>query len=183
MTEQKTPSPAPGVADSPEHQEALRTIVILLFVNLALSAVLAGLTLLFHQNILDYQVVRHLAAAPGQDPQALREQLSITLWTRPIPVVVVALVYIWVARALYRGSRRAFLRVRLVALLGLLAIGSLLISGEYPAWLRVVEVVQLVPLAALAVLSNRSSMRAAFAKTPKDRTPKDRTPEDRVSDR
>jgi hypothetical protein len=150
---------------------AIRVVVILLFVNLALSAVFAGLTLLFHQSILDYQLPRHLGAAPdAHDQQAIRQQLSITLWTRPIPIVIVAVVYLWVARQLHRGSRRAYLRVRLVSVGGLLAVGYLLISGEYPGWLRVVQVLQLIPLAALAVLSNRPAMRAEFAKAAPART-------------
>lgn len=165
MTEQKIPETEQAQpAGSVEQSQAIRGVVILLFVNLALSAVFAGLTLLFHSQILDYQLARHLG--PGQDAQALREQLSITLWTRPIPIVIVALVYVWVARALYRGSRRAYLRVRLVSVIGLVAVAYLLIAAEYPGWLRAVQVVQLLPLAALAVLANRSSMRATFAKDP-----------------
>lgn len=159
-----------GTTSSAGHGEAttqaIRVVVRLLFVNLALSAVLAGLTLLFHQQILDYQLAHHLGAAPGQDPQALRQQLSITLWTRPIPIAIVALVYVLVARALHRGSRRAYLRVRAVSVVGLLAVLYYLFSGEYPGWLRVVEVVQLVPLAALVVMANRSALRTAFAKKP-----------------
>lgn len=147
--------------------QAIRTVVIVLFVNLALSAVFAGLTLLFHQNILDYQLVRRLGQAPtAHDLHTTRQQLSITLWTRPIPIVIVAGVYVWVAKQLRRGNRRAFLRVRLVCVAGLVAVGWLLLSGEYPAWLRVVQVPQLVALVALAVVANRPAVRAAFAKDP-----------------
>lgn len=147
--------------------QAIRTVVILLFVNLALSAVFAGLTLLFHQNILDYQVARHLGQAPSaHDLQTTRQQLSITLWTRPIPIVIVAGVYVWVAKQLRRGNRRAFLRVRLVCVAGLVAVGWLLLSGEYPGWLRVVQVLQLITLVALAVVANRPTVRAAFAQDP-----------------
>jgi hypothetical protein len=152
-----------------ETTQAIRVVVILLFVNLALSAVLAGLTLLFHQHILDYQLARQ-SVAPGQDPQALRQQLSVTLWTRPIPIAIVALVYVWVARALHRGSRRAYLRVRLVSVIGLVGVVYLLVSGAYPGWLRVVEVLQIVPLAALVVMANRPVLRTAFARNRAART-------------
>jgi hypothetical protein len=166
--EQAEPIAAARTADRDQAStQAIRTVVILLFVNLGMSAVFAVLTLLFHQNILDYQLARHLGPAPSaHDLQATREQLSITLWTRPIPVVIVAVIYVWVARRLHGGSRRAYWRVRIVSLAGLLAVGSLLISGEYPGWLRVVQVLQLIPLAALAVVANRPAMRAAFAKDP-----------------
>lgn len=170
QTEHADAVPATVSSDHSEATtQAIRVVVILLFVNLALSAVLAGLTLLFHQHILDYQLARH-SPAPGQTTEALRQQLSVTLWTRPIPIAIVALVYVWVARALHRGSRRAYLRVRLVSVIGLVGVVYLLVSGEYPGWLSAVEILQLIPLGALVVMANRPIMRTAFAKNPAART-------------
>ena len=134
---------------------AVRIVVLLLLANLAVSLVFGCLTLVFRHEVLTYQLSRH----PGADPHALER----TLWTRPIPIAFVALLYIWVARQLLAGVRRAFRRVQIVSVLGFLAVGWLLGSAAYPHWLRIVQVVQLGLLAALIVAVNRPTVRAAFA--------------------
>ena len=134
---------------------AVRIVVLLLLTNLAVTLVFGCLTLVFRHEVLTYQLARH----PGADPHALER----TLWTRPIPIVIAGLLYIWVARQLLAGVRRAFRRVQIVSVLGFLAVGWLLVSAAYPNWLRVVQVVQLGLLAALIVAVNRPAVRAAFA--------------------
>ncbi len=142
------------------HAGAVRLVLILLFANLALSLVFAGLTLLFRHGILDYQLARH----PGPDPAKTRERLALTLWTRPIPILLVAVVYLWVGRRLRQGVRAAYLRVRVVSLVGLVAVAYLIVSGAYPPWLRVVQGAQSLLLLALVVAVNRGRMRAGFAR-------------------
>jgi hypothetical protein len=133
-------------------------VLVLLFANLALSLVFAGLTLLFRHGILDYQLARH----PGKT----RDELALTLWTRPLPILLVAVVYLWVGRRLRQGVRAAYLRVRVVSLAGLVAVGYLIVSGAYPPWLRLVEGAQFLLLVALAVAVNRGRMRRGFARAP-----------------
>ena len=137
-------------------------MLILLFANLALSLVFAGLTLLFRDGILDYQLARH----PGPDPAKTREKLALTLWTRPIPILLVAVVYLGVARRLRQGARAAYLRIRVVSLAGLVAVAYLIVSGAYPPWLRVVQGAQFLLLVVLAVAVNRRRMRTGFARGP-----------------
>lgn len=143
---------------------AVRLVVTLLFCNLALSVVFVGLTLLFRHNVLDYQVAR--------DPGAHRDLLARTLWTRPIPILVVALTYVWVARRLGQGVRRAYLRVRVLSLAGLAGVGYLIVSAQYPPWLRAIQGVQVLLLAALVVAVNRRVMRTGFVRAPKPPRPK-----------
>ncbi|MFG1609619.1 hypothetical protein [Actinoplanes sp. NPDC049265] len=138
-----------------------RTVVVLLVASLSASVVFALLTLLFHDQVLAYQQARHPASAPAS--------LSATLWTRPIPVFVVAVLYIWVIRQLIAGLARAYRRVRIVSIAGFVAVAWLLLSAEYPPWLRGVQVVQLAVLGALIVAVNRPSVRAAFPAVPDPR--------------
>jgi hypothetical protein len=149
-----TPSGSPKTP----HSGAVRLVLVLLFANLALSIVFAALTLLFRHGILDYQLAR--------DPTTTRDKLALTLWTRPIPILLVSVVYLWVGRRLRQGVRAAYLRVRVVSAVGLVAVAYLIVSGAYPPWLRVVQGAQLLLLVALVVAVNRRRMRAGFARGP-----------------
>jgi hypothetical protein len=145
---------------------ALRLVVVLLFSSVGVSLVFAALTLLFRHSVLAYQLAHHSGADPGA--------LERTLWTRPIPTVVVAILYIGVARRLRAGGRRAYRRVRIVSVIGILAVTWLLVSGEYPGWLRVVQGVQLATLAALAVAVNRRAVRDELVGPVPDTRPRNR---------
>ncbi|GAA2588995.1 hypothetical protein GCM10010399_18850 [Dactylosporangium fulvum] len=125
---------------TPQQRRAVRVVVGLLVAGLALGMAFAALTLIFRGNVLAYQQNRH----PHADPAALAR----TLWTRPIPILIVAGLYVWVARQLLAGAHRAYRRVRIVSVLGFVAVGWLFVSAEDPAWLRVVQGVQLAVLAA-----------------------------------
>ncbi|MEV4760917.1 hypothetical protein AB0J86_38255 [Micromonospora sp. NPDC049559] len=138
---------------------AVRPVVVLLFGNIAVNLIFAALTLVFRHEVLAYQLAR--------DPGADEDSLAATLWTRPIPILIMAVAYVWVARQLWRGQRRAYLRVRVVSAAGLLAVGWLVLSAAYPTWLRVLQVAQLVLLAALVLAVNRRVLRTAFAAGPK----------------
>ncbi|MFI1995747.1 hypothetical protein [Actinoplanes sp. NPDC020271] len=144
-----------------------KTVVALLVTNLAISVIFALITLFLHGPILAYQHVHH----PAADPAAL----SRTLWTRPLPILVVALLYARFVRQLLRGDRRALRRVRIISVVGLIGVGWLLLSAEYPPWLRIVEAVQLLLLAAMTVTVNLRTVRSAFdAPLPADARPRNR---------
>ncbi|MEV0567566.1 hypothetical protein [Dactylosporangium sp. NPDC050588] len=146
---------------TPQQRRAVRVVVGLLVAGLALGLAFAALTLLFRGDVLAYQESRH--------PHADRAELARTLWTRPIPILVVAGLYVWVARQLLAGAHRAYRRVRIVSVLGFVAVGWLLVSAEYPAWLRAVQGVQLAVLAALIAAVNRPVARAVFPPVPDPR--------------
>ncbi|HTJ39849.1 MAG TPA: hypothetical protein VL738_42155 [Dactylosporangium sp.] len=146
---------------TPQQRRAVRVVVGLLVAGLALGLTFAALTLLFRGDVLAYQRQRHPDADPGE--------LADTLWTRPIPILVVAGLYVWVARQLLAGAHRAYRRVRVVSVLGFVAVGWLFLSAEYPAWLRAVQGVQLAVFAALIVAVNRPVVRAAFPPVPDPR--------------
>lgn len=141
-------------------------MVILLFVSVGMSLLVAALTLVFRHDVLAYQLSRH----PGAEKAALQR----TLWTRPIPTFVVAILYIGVARQLRQGGRRAYRRVRIVSAIGFVAVGWLLVTGEYPGWLRIVQGVQMVALATLAVAVNRRAVREELAGVVPDTRPRNR---------
>jgi hypothetical protein len=139
-------------------RRALRLVVILLFSSVGVSLVFGALTLIFRNDVLAYQ----LAHQPGAD----RGGLERTLWTRPVPIVVVAGLYVGVARQLLRGNHRAYRRVRIVSVLGLAGVGWLLAGAEYPSWLRIVQIGQLAVLGALVVAANRRTVREQFSGKP-----------------
>ncbi|GAA2871891.1 hypothetical protein Acy02nite_30270 [Actinoplanes cyaneus] len=144
-----------------------KTVVALLVTNLAVSVLFALITLLLHDPILAYQ--------HGHDPSADPAALSRTLWTRPLPILGVAMLYARFVRQLLAGDPRALRRVRIVSAAGLIGVGWLLLSGEYPAWLRIVEGVQLLLLAALVITVNLRAVRSAFdAPIPADSRPRNR---------
>ncbi|WP_436520335.1 hypothetical protein [Actinoplanes sp. HUAS TT8] len=144
-----------------------KTVVVLLVTNLAVSVVFALITLILHGPILAYQHGHH----PGADPAAL----SRTLWTRPLPILAVAVLYARFVGQLLRGDPRALRRVRIVSALGLIGVGWLLLSAEYPAWLRIVQAVQLLLLATLVITVNLRTVRSAFdAPVPVDTRPRHR---------
>ncbi|MGI5244102.1 hypothetical protein [Dactylosporangium sp. CA-139066] len=146
---------------TPQQRRAVRLVVGLLVAGLVLGVTFAALTLVFRGDVLAYQRGRHPGADPGEPAR--------TLWTRPIPVLVVAMLYVWVARRLLTGAYRAYRRVRVVSVVGFVAVGWLFVSAEYPAWLRAVQAAQLAVLAALIVAVNRPLLRAAFPRVPDPR--------------
>ncbi|GAA1330968.1 hypothetical protein GCM10009610_69860 [Pseudonocardia xinjiangensis] len=127
---------------------------MLLIANLALGVLFAALTVAFRDNVIDYQLAR------GSDQT--REQLELTVWIRSGIVVVLAAWYVWIARRMVRGRRGAYLRVRSLAVLGVVAVGYLLISGAYPSWMRVLQAAQLTLLVVLVVATNLRPVRESF---------------------
>jgi hypothetical protein len=166
----KPPSLTGAVGATPDDRDearerTVRPLAILLAANLVASVVFAGLTLLFSHAVVDYQLARHPGlGATGQ--QEIGRQLLRTLWIRAALVLVFSGYYLRLARRLRRGNHGAYLRIRLASLFGLAGVGYLLFAGEYPLWLRAIQVAQLVALMMLVVAANRRTTRDAFPRNP-----------------
>lgn len=136
----------------------LNRVVTALFTSVGLSVLFAAATVVFHDRIVAYQLAR------GAGDEA---DLSASIWIRAAMVAVPALLYLWFARRLRQGSRRAYLRIRAIAAIGAVAVGFLIASGQYPVWLRVVQGAQLAALLTLLFLVTRPEVRALFPKVPR----------------
>ncbi|ODU00688.1 MAG: hypothetical protein ABS81_22925 [Pseudonocardia sp. SCN 72-86] len=85
-------------------------------------------------------------------------------WVREIIVVVSACLTVAFARRAAAGSPRAFLRLRLVTAIMLVAIVVIVaVPGAFPIWLRVEQAVCGVLLLGVVVLVNRPTLRCAVA--------------------
>ncbi|MFF0267897.1 hypothetical protein [Kribbella sp. NPDC004536] len=153
-----TTSPA-DTALPPTAAVWVRRAVVLLFANLGATAVFAVLTLTFTAQVVDYQLLH------GSTKTA--EELRISIWIRASTVLLIAAFYWFVARRMRRGRRGAYVRVRTLSLAGLVAVSYLLLTGAYPMWLRSVQVIQWLLLAALVVITNLKPVRAAFPRPPR----------------
>ena len=170
-----TPSPTPdGLPAAPPVQlppdpatlpvtPALRRVIALLFVNLGLSAVLTVLVFLFRDEVVDYQLA-HMTLPPNANVAGVRQVLQQTVWSRVAGVLIVSLVYLFVAYRLRQGKRGAYRRVIMISIFGMVGIIYLLVAGNYPIWMRVEQVLQGLVLAALLWSVLRPEVRARFAK-------------------
>jgi hypothetical protein len=146
-------------------EAALRLVIVLMFVNLGISVLTTVAMVWLRTSVVDYQVAHtHLAAGSPLTGDALRRTLQDTLWLRLGGSVVISAFYIWRAYALRRGSRGAYLRLYYICIAGLVGITYLILSGQYPVWMRVEQGVQAVVLVALLVAVSRAPMRHQFAK-------------------
>lgn len=140
---------------------ALRPVVGLLLVNLALSIVLTVLVALLRHSLATFQLdARHIT-----DP-ALRQQLRSTytasIVSRGVGNIVLSVVYTFLVRALLRGRRWAYRRVLWLSGAGI--IGLVLIQlTPYPWWMRTEQLVQAAVLAALLYFVTRPEVRGHFA--------------------
>jgi hypothetical protein len=135
-------------------------VVRLLQVNLGLSALLALLFAVFHQQLLDFQVAR----LGGPVPDGVREGLSAGLWSRVATVAIIAIVYFFLIRRLRAGHRRAYIRVLVLSVASLLGVAYLALSGQYPIWVDAEQVVQGLVLLTLLWAVTRPQVRSYFAK-------------------
>jgi hypothetical protein len=146
----------------------LRLVIVLMFVNLGLSIVATALILIFHTSLLNYELA-HAHLPPNATPEqisVLRTSLSSAMWGRVAGIVVVSALYVWRAYSLRRGSRRAYLRLIWICVVGLLGIIYLILGGQYPVWLRVEQVVQGLVLIAMLLAVTRKEVRDRYAKLP-----------------
>jgi hypothetical protein len=142
---------------------ALRLVVALMFVYLAMSLVLSILLLVFHNSFVNYELARtHIAA--GSTAAAVRRTLQDALWGRLVGVLVIAALYVWRAFMLRNGKRRTYLRLIGICVFGLVYLIYLLASAKYPTWMRVEQVVQGIVLLLLLLALTRRPVRDRFAK-------------------
>lgn len=88
------------------------------------------------------------------------------MWVRAVLLPVVAVLIYWMTVSGVRGSRRAFERVRALALIVPIAIiGVDLIPGVCPPWYAVMQVVCMLPIIRVAFITRSSALRSAFPKT------------------
>ena len=139
----------------PTTADPLRRTVRLMLANLAAAVVVAAVTVLTHDAILADQ----LAALPVVDP-ATRASMSVTLWTRPIPVLAVAVVYPLLVRRLRAGRTGAWRRLVIVAVLQLCGLTWLALTQHQPGWLQLLEAGQAAVVVALLVAATRPAVRA-----------------------
>ena len=143
---------------------ALRRVITLIFVNLGLSIALTVLVLVFNDSLINYQVA-HTALPPGASEVTLRASLRAASWSRLLTVGIVALVYLFLAKRLREGRRRAYLRTIAIGVLGLAGLAVVAATTPYPWWVHVEQVLQGVVLAALLWSVTRPEVRAHFAKS------------------
>ncbi|GEM_PF-356323 len=144
----------------------LDRVVGALLVSVGLSVLFAALTVVFRDRVLAYQLTRN--AGTGPLDQA-RQAFTVTIWVRAALVAAAAAWYLWLTRRLRQGRRAAYLRIRALSVIGLGAVSFLLLSAQYPAWLRVVQVAQLASLLTLVVAVTRRSVRTQFPQQPRSR--------------
>jgi hypothetical protein len=137
--------------------DVLRPVIRLLYLNLAISIVLAVLTFAFQHNIVDYQVA-HLAGGN----EARRSALAGVLWIRPASVLLIGLIYLRLAGRLRLGRRRTYIRVLLIGALGCAGAIYLVISAQFPLWMRIGQIAQAIVLLGLLFAVTRRDVRAHF---------------------
>jgi hypothetical protein len=95
-----------------------------------------------------------------QDAAAVND----AVWTRGILVVVSALLTNLFAARAAGGSRRAFLRLRIVSVVMVVAIAVIIaLPGMFPLWLKVEQGVCGLLLLGVALLVNGGRLRSVFA--------------------
>ncbi|MBV9843619.1 MAG: hypothetical protein JOZ47_00900 [Kutzneria sp.] len=142
---------------------ALRRVITLLFVNLGLSVVLTVLVFLFRDSVVDYQLA-HMATAPGTNLADLRSTLRQQVWFRTGGIVLVTAVYLYIGYRLRRGHRGAYRRVISISLAGMIGLGAMVVTSQYPGWMRAEQVLQMAVLAALLWSVTRPELRTRFAR-------------------
>jgi hypothetical protein len=148
-----------ATSDAPR---ALRPVVALLAVNLALSISLTIATLVARHSIVNFQLDHRHITDPTQR-QTLRNGYVYAIVLRAVVNVVVSVAYLFLIRALLRGRRWAYRRVVLVGAAGIIGLVVLQFT-PYPTWMRIEQVLQAVVLATLLWFVLRPEVRAHFAK-------------------
>jgi hypothetical protein len=92
---------------------------------------------------------------------------SASVWVRDGIVIVIAALLILLAGRAFRGSRAAYLRMRLTATIAPLAtlVIIALPNDGFPVWMKVEQAVVGLLLLAAAVMVGRKAVRGAYAKT------------------
>ncbi|MFF4952695.1 hypothetical protein ACWC2K_03020 [Streptomyces chattanoogensis] len=94
--------------------------------------------------------------------------VSSFMWGRTGGVLASAVVAYWLTGLAARGSRAAYLRVRIISVVAPVAIVAIdSIPGALPPWFIVLQIAGAVILAPAAFFANGSGLRAAFPKRSK----------------
>ncbi|GGL95188.1 hypothetical protein GCM10010129_43780 [Streptomyces fumigatiscleroticus] len=92
-------------------------------------------------------------------------RVNTFMWVRAVLLPVVAVLIHRMTGSASRGSRRAFERVRTLAVIMPVAIiGVDLIPGVCPPWYAVTQVVCVLPVVRVAFVTRGSALRTAFPK-------------------
>ena len=124
-------------------REAMRTVKLLVGTYLGISALtLVAIVLMRkHTNLVNAAV-----------------------WTRGTIVVVTAILMFSFAVRAARGSSRAFLRLRIVSAIMVVAIAAIVsLPGTFPAWMKIEQGVCGAVLLGVVSLVNGRRLRAAYA--------------------
>lgn len=141
------------------HPSELRRVITLLLVNLGLTALLAILSVVLRTSLIDYQIQR--MGVPGTE--SVRSGLNIGIWSRVGAVAIVGVVYAFLIPRLRLGRRRAYVRVLVLSVISLAGFTYSLVSGQYPLWIDVEQVVQGLVVLALLWAVTRPAVRRHFA--------------------
>jgi MFS family permease len=130
--------------DQPSTTAAFRKIKLLTAGYLAISVAAVGATVL----------MRNHAA-----------EVNSSVLIHGIAVAASAVGAFFAARLAARGSRGAYLRLRILSVVVVVAIAAIIaLPGTFPLWMKAEQGVAGLLMAGVAVLANSSQVRARFAK-------------------
>jgi hypothetical protein len=91
-------------------------------------------------------------------------EVNPAVWTRAVIVAASALLSFSLAVRAANGARRAFLRLRIISAVMVVAIAVIIVlPGTFPLWLKIEQGVCGLLLIGVALLVNGSRLRARFA--------------------
>lgn len=97
----------------------------------------------------------------------LRNNASVVnaaVWIRGTIVVASALLTFVFARRAARGHRKAFLRVRIISVIMVVAIVTIIsLPGTFPLWMKIEQGICGLLLLGVVVISNGKNLRSVFA--------------------
>lgn len=159
--------PPPPPPSAPVPPAALRPVIVLLLLNLALSVAVTIAVVATRNSLVEFQL-DHRHITDPQQRAILRGAYSAGIWGRAVGNIVASVVYTFLVRALLRGRRWAYRRVIFLGIAGIVGL-LLLFATPYPSWMRVEQVLQALVLAALLYFVRRPEVRSHFPKVPGQR--------------
>jgi hypothetical protein len=127
----------------PRSVSAFRVVKVLIGIYAVLSVLTIGVAVLFRN-----------------DPTLVND----TVWTRGGILAVVSLLTYAFTVSASRGSRRAFLRIRIISALQVVAIAVIVsLPGLIPLWMRGEQVLCGLVLLGVVILVNGKHLRSVFA--------------------
>ncbi|MGS2615890.1 hypothetical protein ACVCAH_15405 [Micromonospora sp. LZ34] len=135
-------------------------MITLMLLNLGLTALLTTLVVVFQEQLLDYPL-SHLDLPAGTDLASAREVLRRSVWGLVLPLLLVALAYVFMIRRLRSGRHAAHRAVIVVSVFGLLGFAIALVQ-PLPWWAQAIHWAKAVTMVALIVLATRPRVRDWF---------------------